>query len=200
MNFSLLKDSLLIDWTCSGQQRGVIWLCTSHIMFYPWVGTACSCLGFIWRSQTAVNKRTEDWTYCGGMWGFKPPPPPEPLSRKLLIGDSFNYFLKLNNFGFPSWLPVKNPCRILHCWKRRAYMLAYHKSLQIHNSLEACEKDKTRCFGLLKTAFQLIYSEVPSLFEWVAEWCDLLNLHFSVRFVHVFLIILTWKIPFLHFF
>lgn len=161
-------------------------------MFYPWVGTACSCLGFIWRSQTAVNKRTKDWTYCGGMWGFKPPP--ESHSRKILIGDSFNYFLKLNNFGFPSWLPVKNPCRILHCRKRRAYMLAYHKSLQIHNSLEPCEKDKTRCFGLLKTAFQLIYSEVSSLFEWVAELCDLLNLH-SIEVCSCLLFISIWKIP-----
>lgn len=44
--------------------------------------------------------------------------------------------------------------------------MAHHKSLQIHNSLEACEKDKTRCRGSLKTAFpQVFLSSQLSWFE-----------------------------------
>lgn len=106
-----------------------------------------------------------------------------------MIVDSFNYFFKLSNFGFPSWLPVKNPCRIPHWRRGRRLSMAHHKSQQIHNSLEACEKDKTRCFGSLKTAF-------PQVFRWVVrapallvppkfvtsfsfflfEWCQIINM------------------------
>lgn len=48
---------------------------------------------------------------------------------------------------------MKNPCRVSRWGRGRRLSMAHHKSLQIHNSLEACEKDKTRCFGSLKTAF-----------------------------------------------
>lgn len=67
--------------------------------------------------------------------------------------DSFNYFLKLSNFAFPSWLPVKNLCRVWVRGGRAGLSMARHKSPWIHNSLETREKDKTRWSGSLKTAF-----------------------------------------------
>lgn len=71
-----------------------------------------------------------------------------------MIVDSFNYFLKLSNFASPSWLLVKNPCRTPRWGRRTGLSAAHHKSPQIHNSLEACEKDKTRCLDHWRQRFR----------------------------------------------